>query len=275
MKKLLGTLLALLLCSMCPLAAAAEEAWATDVQVDSAQAIPDESYAISDTEELLMEWAKFAPDYICGIWSTDGTLERITIGIQNTAEGNSAKLEILDRIEDDSAVTFVYQKHSKNRLIGILDELYPYFDDDAGLVSAGLNEIDNRIDVAFFEERAEDPRTKELIRKLGETYGDAISISYTDAEFILTGGAAEIGAVQPRNYLPLYLAAGGMLILIGCGAVLLHRGRQQSVVMQTNTGTMAASSLSDRELAERIRYSQPSYPEELDAKILDAVRNEE
>lgn len=267
MKKSIGTLLAILLCSLCPLAAAAEES-----AVYSAADNSQESVVLSDTEELWMQWAKFAPDYICGIWSTDGSLDRLTIGIQDTEEGNAAKQEILDMIEDDSAITFVYQKHSKNELLRILDELYPYFEKEIGLVSAGLNEIDNRIDIEIFEKNAKDAATKEMISELENAYGDAISISYTDEEIVLTTGG-EIGADTPKNHLPLYLTAGGMAILVS--AFLFIRHRQNAAVLQTNAGSTVSDSLSSAKIADMIRNTEPEFPSELDARIQNAVEHTE
>lgn len=268
MKKTLGTLLAILLCSLCPLAASAEESAAYSAAENS-----EESVVLSDTEELWLQWAKHAPDYICGIWSTDGSMERLTIGIQNTEEGNAAKQEILDMIEDDSAITFVYQKHSKNELLRILDELYSYFERDAGLVSAGLNEIDNRIDIEIFEENAKDAATKEMISELEAAYGDAVSISYTDEEIVLTTGG-EIGAATPKNNLPLYLTAGGMAILVSAFLFIRHR-QNTAAVLQTNAGGMTSAPLSAMEIADAIRHTEPAYPPELDDRILHAATQEE
>ncbi|MBR2913064.1 MAG: hypothetical protein IKC40_03995 [Oscillospiraceae bacterium] len=268
MKKTLGTLLAILFCFMSPLAAAAEES-----AVYSAADNSQESVVLSDTEELWLQWAKFAPDYICGIWSTDGSMERLTIGIQDTEEGNAAKQEILDMIEDDSAITFVYQKHSKNELLRILDELYPYFERNAGLVSAGLNEIDNRIDIEIFEKNAKDAATKEMISELENAYGDAISISYTDEEIILTTGG-EIGADTPKNHLPLYLTAGGMAILVSAFLFIRHR-QNTAAVLQTNAGSTVSVSPSSAKVGDMIRHTEPDFPSELDARILDAAKHEE
>ncbi len=268
MKKTLGTLLAMLLCSLCPLAVTAEESAA-----ESVAEYPEESVVLSDTEELWMQWAKHAPDYICGIWSTDGSLDRLTIGIQDTEEGNAAKQEILDMIEDDSTITFVYQKHSKNKLLHILDELYPYFEKEIGLVSAGLNEYDNRIDIDIFEERKNDVATKEMVKELESSYGDAISISYTDEEIVLTTGG-EISADTPKNHLPLYLTAGSMAILISAFLFIRHR-QNAAAVLLTNAGSTVSTPLSSAEIADMIRNTEPEFPSDLDRKIQNAVKHTE
>ncbi|MBE6851701.1 MAG: hypothetical protein E7504_08275 [Ruminococcus sp.] len=262
MKKIFAALLAMLLCSLCPLTAAAEES------ACSVAENPKESIILSDAEALWLQWAKHAPDYICGIWSTDGSLDRLTIGIQDTAEGNAAKQEILDMIEDDSAITFVYQKHSRNELLRILDELYPYFDKDIGLVSAGLNEYDNRIDIEIFEDRAKDTATKEMVKELEAAYGDAISISYTDEEIVLTTGG-EIGADAPKNHLPLYLMAGGMVTLVASAFFMMKYGRRRTAVVQTNAGSTVSPS--PENIADMIRHTEPEFPAEMDEKIMSAI----
>ena len=47
------------------------------------------------------------PDYVTGIWSTDGSSYNLTLGVTNDAAGEAGKQEILDQIEDDASVAFV------------------------------------------------------------------------------------------------------------------------------------------------------------------------
>ena len=63
----------------------------------------------STAGDLYEAWCSNLPDYFCGVWSTDGGTTNLTFGIQNNASGNAGKQKILELIENDSSVTFVYQ----------------------------------------------------------------------------------------------------------------------------------------------------------------------
>ena len=87
------------------------------------------SYAISvsaeearyrNAGELYEAWAENLPDYICGIWSIDGGTTNLTFGIQNNEAGDTGKQRMLDLIENDSSITFVYQEYSRNYLLYLI-----------------------------------------------------------------------------------------------------------------------------------------------------------
>lgn len=242
--------------------------------------------------ELYQAWAEELPDYICGVWSTDGGTSRLTFGIQENAAGSAGKQEILALIRDDSTVSFVYQKHSRNHLIRIQDALGEYLQQDLGLISAGLNEIENQIDLAIYEKRRDDPATKALVAELTDQYGDAIAIEYTDQLIFSTLGAAPF-YTQPSFW--CVLGGAAVCFLFSAGLLLKRRKR---LALQPSGGQLSAPSsrmkvggisrdlgwmpgsrarrartrgLTEREAAELVRRSELSPPPELDARVMDAI----
>lgn len=124
------------------------------------------------------EYSKRLPDYICGYWSTDGTSWNLTFGILDTEEGNAGMQEMLFLIEDDSTVSFVYQKYSKNYLLQVKEEICEYFFMDNGLQSVGVDVSENCVSVAFEESYANNETTQGFISELLSRYGDAVNISF-------------------------------------------------------------------------------------------------
>ena len=49
------------------------------------------------------------PDYISGVWSTDGGYVNLTFGVVKGEAGQKGQQEILALVKDDSTVTIVFQ----------------------------------------------------------------------------------------------------------------------------------------------------------------------
>ena len=170
MKKYLIVLFSVLFIFSCTVAVSAEEA------------------QYRDAGELYEAWAENLPDYICGVWSTDGGYSNLTFGIQNNEAGNTGKQRMLDLIENDSSITFVYQEYSRNYLLQIQREIDEYMKLDLGLVSTGLYDTRNCIELGILENRKNDADTQTMIKEITDKYGNAVSVTYTDARFELTLG---------------------------------------------------------------------------------------
>ena len=138
--------------------------------------------------DLFQQWCYTGyPDYVTGVWSTDGSSYNLTVGITNDAAGEAGKQEILNLIEDDASVTFVTQAYSYNYLMVIHEELFPYFNqEELGMVGSGVYDMENYVDVEFLAENANDETTLNFIEELKEKYGDAISVSYTNGYTLVT-----------------------------------------------------------------------------------------
>ncbi len=140
----------------------------------------------SDTYETAGDlWNKWCqdddvPDYITGIWSTDGSTENLTIGLVPGEEGEQAKEEILALIVDDSTVSFVTQTYSRNYLLQILEDVNTYFERNLGFMTVGTDEYANQITIELHADYETNPDSLAAVAQLQEKYGDAVSISFTN-----------------------------------------------------------------------------------------------
>lgn len=220
--------------------------------------------------ELYRSWSENMPDYICGVWTTDGGKRNLTFGIQDNDAGNAGKQEILALIKDDSTATFVYQKYNRSYLLQIQNELYAYFQKDLGLLSSGLNEKENRIDLAIYDQKMNDEETKDMIAELTSKYGDAISIGYTDQ---LNVDLLALGQ-EPINHQPHYFFfVATISALIFVITFMIFVKKKGMFVMQTNTGNtvVASARLKTKEVEGMVKKSNFKVPADLDSKVMTAI----
>ena len=226
-----------------------------------------EAAKYTDAGDLYEAWCENLPDYICGVWSTDGGTDNLTFGIQNNEAGNAGKQRMLELIENDSSVTFVYQQFSRNYLLQIQEEIFCYFERDLGLVSTGLNEYDNCIELGISKERKGDADTQEMIKELTGKYGKAVSVSYTGLIFAATLNQNQAALMQPALFSSL------ALILLAGGFVLILTQRKFRVLLKTPKGTAHAEAapLSAKEVEDMVRNAVEPVPPALEQKILDGI----
>lgn len=217
--------------------------------------------------DLYQAWYGNMPDYVCGVWSTDGGYTNLTFGIQDTDEGNRGKQEILNLIADDSTVSFKYQEYNLNYLYRIQDELFPYFEKDLGLVSSGVYEMENRVGIEVHKDYKNNPATIDMIRELEERYGDAIYIEYCDS--YVTTSLEEKNSDSNSTALIFTVAASLLLTMIAAFTMLKFR----SATLHTNTGTVVSScaGYSIKAIECIVKESEVSVPSELDARIMGSI----
>lgn len=248
MKKIFALLLAMFLVFSCVMPVSAEEA------------------KYETAGDLHQAWCEQYPDYICGMWSTDGGTENITFGIQNNASGNAGREEMLALVEKDSSLTFVYQVYSRNYLLQIQRELLPYMEKDLGLVYTGLDEKNNCITLGILEERKTSADTQKMLREITERYGTAVSSEYT--------GAIHLYTLPQKNRV---LAQWFFLGILGIGAVFLCGifwilQKRKTLLLQTGSGaTVSAAAPSAREVETLVQKSNYTVPPELEQKIMSAI----
>lgn len=231
----------------------------------------------STAGDLYETWCCDLPDYICGVWSTDGGTANLTFGIQNTTVGNAGKQEILELIEDDSTVTFVYQEFSRNYLLQIQKEIDGYFEKDVGLVSTGLDDMNNCIAVGILKERQDNADTQNMIHEIAEKYGKAVSLEYTD-KIVHTLTVDDHGThtwtspyAQPTLFLPLVMMAAVLI-----GAVFLMTARRKMLFLQTAPDAVASvTPLSSKEVEDMVKNSDCNIPSDLKQKVMTAIHNQE
>lgn len=210
------------------------------------------------------------PDFITGIWSTDGTTENLTFGLVPGQEGETAKSWILSRITDDSTVTFVTQTYSRNYLWAIMEDVNTYFDLGLGFMSAGPSEYDNVVYVQLHTDYENNPDSLTAVAELAEKYGDAISVSFTDTVYVTTLDAAappdpfRLGPAPKKAVSPLPVLVFLCLIL-GCVILMTERKRQ---LLLTGGGIAEISTVS---IEQQVRDTVPAFPGTLDDRIMESI----
>ncbi|MBE6922403.1 MAG: hypothetical protein E7465_04390 [Ruminococcaceae bacterium] len=231
-----------------------------------------ESGAYPTAGDLWEHWCETEtiPDFITGIWSSDGGTENLTFGIIPGQAGEAGKNLILSWIMDDSTVTFVTQTYSRNYLWAIMEDVNTYFDRGLGFLSAGPSEYDNVVYVELHMDYAENPDSLAAVAELEERYGGAVSISFTDTEYVAL--LAPAASSDPFQLLPVPQKAPSPLpilltlsIIMLCLIFLTERRRR---LLLMGGGTVPVTYASVR---ERIKDAVPKYPDTLDARICESL----
>lgn len=228
--------------------------------------------------DLFQHWCNDGyPDYVTGVWSNDGSSYNLTVGVVEGAAGDAGKQEILDLIESDAFVTFTTQTYSHNYLMQIQEELLPYFEQDFGLVASGVYDMENYVNVEFLTKKANDETTMNFIAELKETYGDAISVSYTEGYTLTT---EEIGLTNPlapsasgkTSFSPILITGLIIIPILVFGAYFALRKRFVPV-MQTNAGGTVTHSdkISVKEVEELVKDSSLTVSKEVDEKVMEGI----
>jgi len=252
MKKLFALILAVVLICSCSIIASAEEA------------------KYNTAGELYEAWYENLPDYICGVWSTDGGTNNLTFGIQNNAAGNAGKQEMLDLVKNNSTLTFVYQEYSRNYLLQIQREIDEYMKKELGLISTALNEQNNCIELGILKERKDDVATQDMIKEITDRYGNAVTVEYTDAIYALT---TDMNGLWTSQHIILIM---GIVVVFLAGMFFVFQKRNV-LLLQTNNGATVstATSPSTKEVENLVRKTQYDIPSELDQRIMNEINKTE
>ena len=252
MKKLFALILAVVLICSCSIIVSAEEA------------------KYNTAGELYEAWYENLPDYICGVWSTDGGTNNLTFGIQNNAAGNAGKQEMLDLVKNNSTLTFVYQEYSRNYLLQIQREIDEYMKKELGLISTALNEQNNCIELGILKERKDDVATQDMIKEITDRYGNAVTVEYTDAIYALT---TDMNGLWTSQHIILIM---GIVVVFLAGMFFVFQKRNV-LLLQTNNGATVstATSPSTKEVENLVRKTQYDIPSELDQRIMREINKTE
>jgi len=252
MKKLFALILAVVLICSSSIIASAEEA------------------KYNTAGELYEAWSENLPDYICGVWSTDGGTNNLTFGIQNNAAGNAGKQEMLDLVKNNSTLTFVYQEYSRNYLLQIQREIDEYMKKELGLISTALNEQNNCIELGILKERKDDVATQDMIKEITDRYGNAVTVEYTDAIYALT---TDMNGLWTSQHIILIM---GIVVVCLAGIFFVFQKRNV-LLLQTNNGATVstATSPSTKEVEDLVRKTQYDIPSELDQRIMNEINKTE
>ena len=222
--------------------------------------------------DLYEVWYNNLPDYICGVWSTDGGTANLTFGIQNNEAGNAGKLEILELIENDASVTCVYQQFGRNDLLQMQAEIDEYFQEDLGLLSTGLDEMNNCIVLGIHKERKDDALTQSMISEIIEKYGEAVCVEYTDPIVYTITEEKNPPLWLTITKQPSVLMPMGVLIPLMIGVVFAIAIRRKMLLLQTSHGTAASSSPpSSKAVEDMVKKSDCHIPSHLKQKVMSAI----
>lgn len=224
------------------------------------------------------------PDYITGVWSTDGGHKNLTFGVLKGDAGEHGKQEIFALVRDDSTVTIVYQTYSRNYLYQIQNEIEDtYFDADFGLVTVGVAELENKLCVEVHRDFAENVDTIAMIRRVTDQYGDAVSFSFVDAyPEILTGSQPPaptgpvLAAPNPQDHFsPLvFLIAVCVIAATFLFFTEIRRRRLIAVAIGNTSAVMDENPVDAKGVENAIRESKVKPSKALDDRVMQSVHSE-
>ena len=160
--------------------------------------------------ELYQAWGGYAgyPDYICGVWSTDGGMSNMTVAVTKDKAGERGKEEILSLLENPNSVTFTYQSYSYQELQEVNEAVVErMMAGDRSIVACGIYEMENKVHISVLEtaENAE-----ETAQKLVKTYGDKVMVELGSMVFDTT-----MEETYDRGVPGVLLVLAAAVVLIG------------------------------------------------------------
>ena len=248
--------------------------------------LPDGCFATAS--ELFGYWESTYPaqypDYICGVWTDNGTVYPLTFSLTDDAVGKAGKKEILRLLADDNSVKFTTGKYSRNYLMQVMDDISQYFTQNLGLVGLGVYDMQNHVGVEIDEDYINREDTQKLLADLKARYGDAVSITYTSGYVTYTldimSGMTETADVyhkseSAKKQMILLCCAVGIGLLGTTAFLAILRGRKTAAA-QTEAGTVTVTATATRkptrrEVEKAIQNSESSPPPELEQKIRDRL----
>ena len=273
MKKIYSMIMIVVLILSCPIMAYADTGvYKTAEDLFAAHSIVAPNVPDSNIEKVTHD---NLPDSVCGYWVNDGDNKHYVVAIQDTKEGNEIKQKILDLIEDDSTISFVYQKYSYNYLKQIQDELLPYFKRGIGMISTGVREgyNNNYVQVGILTEKKNDSKTQKAMDELEQKYQDAIHIVYSsgfneNVDFY----SASDGSINLSNFMPYFFLLCVATILLAFSFLIKLKERHMLVLQTTDKKIVTMSSqLTTKEIEDMIQKSNVPVPQDLEKKIMNTI----
>ena len=159
--------------------------------------------------DLYQAWGGYEgyPDYICGVWSTDGGMSNMTVAVTKDKAGERGKEKILSLLENPNSVTFTYQSYSYQELQEVNEAIVSrMMAGDQSIVACGIYEMENKVHISVLEtaENAE-----ETAQALVKTYGDKVMVEL---------GSMVFDTTMEETY---DRGVPGVLLVLAAAAVLL------------------------------------------------------
>ena len=221
------------------------------------------------------------PDYISGVWSTDGGYVNLTFGVVKGEAGEQGKQEILALVRDDSTVSIVYQTYSRNYLYRIQREIEDaYFEAGLGLVTAGVMEMENKLRFEVHTDFVDNADTQAMIQQVTGQYGDAVYFCYVDTYPQFVGGTqpAPTGPIlvmmNPQNQaFPFVFVIFGVT-LVFLFFVEIQRRRVMAVAADGTPVVIVKKPVTKKELESAIRETDIKPSEALDDRVIRSIMSD-
>lgn len=159
--------------------------------------------------DLYQAWGGYEgyPDYVCGMWSTDGGMTSMTVAVTDDEAGERGRQEILSLLADPNTATFTTQKYSYRELQKVMDEITMQMDGDSPIVACGVYEMENAVHVTVNEGHEQ---SREIARELSQRYTDRVEVELGDMVFDTM--RKDLGIEKPdANLLPFALLVTAVL----------------------------------------------------------------
>lgn len=264
MKRVVSLIICLFMVCICPVMVSAEE-----------------SGIYENAGQLYEAWVSQGgvPDYISGVWSTDGGTENLTFGVVKGEAGEQGKREILALVRDDSTVTIVYQTYSRNYLYLIQREIEDaYFEAGLGLVTAGVMEKENKLRFEVHTDFADNADTLAMIQQVTEQYGNAVYFSYVDTypQFVVGTQPAPTGPIlvmanPQKQVFPFVFVIFGV-VLAFLLFIEMQRRRVMALAADGTTMVMDEKPISKRDVEAAIRETDIKPSEALDDRVMHSIQ---
>lgn len=237
-----------------------------------------------DAGALYEYWTRkdCVPDYITGIWSTDGGYTNLTFGVTNDEAGREGAKQVLALVVNDDTVTIAYQTYALHYLHDVQAELERYLDNHIGFKAVGVYFATNRVEVQVDQEKMDDPNTTAVINALTEKYGNAVFFEFTNAEYIFTIGTVNDAARnanngffgkipnQPASLMTWMYAMFAVCFFCLVALFVSEYKRRKLLIMLANTGMTTAQrpSVSYREIKEAVKNASVDPSEKTDVAVM-------
>lgn len=224
------------------------------------------------------------PEYITGIWSSDGSEGNLTFGVTDDKAGREGAKLILDLVLNDSTVAIAYQTYALHDLYDIQADVERYLGDDVGFKAVGVYFLANRVEVDVDQKRMDDPDTLAVVNLLTEKYGNTVFFEYTNTVYAPTIGTAHGPASgffppirqQADGKMPLLYAMFVISVIALVALFLSEYKRRKLLVLLSSAGavTITRAKLPYRAIEEAVKKSSAAPSPETDAKIQNAIMDD-
>ena len=198
------------------------------------------------------------PDYVCGVWSTDGGMDNLTVAVTKDEAGERGKAEILSQLKNHDTVTFTTQTYRYSELLQVMEEITAQMGGDSPIVGCGVYEMENKVGVTLLEtaETAEDT-AEALLKK----YGDRITVEAGSMSY-------EATLYQDRGMGPSLTGIVLFVLLMTVGLTVTLR----SPARVTNTGKVVAGGKpTAAQVESALRESTETPPDRVEDRIREQL----